>query len=381
MTGLGIFIIGSPWIGAKALATASVAVPLAGAVGACALFGVGRRVEGAVLLAVIAAGILWSNGLAYRDVNLAPRAQLAELETIGNQIGGEGPALMTEYNPYGVRHFLRDADPEGSSELRSRQDTLLSGRTLPALAYADTDRFQLATIMQYRTLVLRRSPAQSRPPAPYQLIYRGHYYEAWQRPEGSEGTVLGHLGLGNVVQAGAVPRCPAVMRLAREAGPSGSLAAVPRSRVDVHAVTRMSHPKSWNAGYGQLLVPRGAGTLKTSVDIRRAGSYAFWLGGGVRPQVDLVIDGEVVNSIRAQLEEYGQYALLGDVPLEPGRHSVEIHFHGPDLLPDSGGRADAIGPLAISSQDTADTHLVQVLASQARRLCGMRLDWVEAFGG
>ena len=59
--------------------------------------------------------------LAYRDVNLAPRDQLAELETIGHRIAGQGPTLMTEYQPYGVRHFLRDADPEAASELRRRQ--------------------------------------------------------------------------------------------------------------------------------------------------------------------------------------------------------------------------------------------------------------------
>ena len=67
-----------------------------------------------------AAGVLWSNVLAYHEVNLAPHDRHEELEQIGDRIAGEGPALMTEYEPYGVRHFLRKADAEGASELRRR---------------------------------------------------------------------------------------------------------------------------------------------------------------------------------------------------------------------------------------------------------------------
>ena len=109
-------------------------------------------------------GVLWSGALAYRDVNLAPRDQLAELETIGHRIAGQGPTLMTEYQPYGVRHFLRDSEPEGASELRRRQVPLAGGGTLPKGATADTDRFRLAGLLAYRTLVLRRSPDPESPP-------------------------------------------------------------------------------------------------------------------------------------------------------------------------------------------------------------------------
>ena len=45
--------------------------------------------------------MVWSNALAYRDANLAPRDQLAELELIGPEIAGEAGAPMTEYQPYG----------------------------------------------------------------------------------------------------------------------------------------------------------------------------------------------------------------------------------------------------------------------------------------
>ena len=155
---LAIYVVGSPWVGGKALASASPAIPIVAAAGGVALFAGGRHVEGGILVAVLAVGVLWSNALAYRDVSLAPRDQLAELETIAGVVGDNGPTLMTEYQPYGVRHFLRDAAPEGASELRRRKVPLLSGHGLRKGLTADVDRFQLGGILVYRTLVLRRAP-------------------------------------------------------------------------------------------------------------------------------------------------------------------------------------------------------------------------------
>ena len=119
---------------------------------------------------LVAGGVLWSNALGYGGVSLAPHDQLAELERIGERIAGQGPTLMTEYEPYGVRHFLRDADAEGISELRRRHESrCATGHRGPKGGSADTDRIDPAALGYYRTLVLRRSPAQSRPPSPYRL--------------------------------------------------------------------------------------------------------------------------------------------------------------------------------------------------------------------
>src|SRR5204862_7847236 len=129
------------------------------------------------LSAALAGGARWSNALASPGVTLAPRPQLAGLGALGGRIAGEGPPLMTEYEPYGARHFLRNAAPEGASELRRHVVPLLSGEGLPKGASADTDRFQLPAILFYRTLVLRRSPSQRRPPSPYRLTWPGRYYD------------------------------------------------------------------------------------------------------------------------------------------------------------------------------------------------------------
>jgi hypothetical protein len=377
-----IYLVGSPWIEGKALAMASPAFVLLAGVGAGALFASRPWIVGAIAFAAISVGVLWSNALAYHDVNLAPRDQLAELEAIGHRIAGQGPTLMTEYQPYGVRHFLRDADPEGASELRRRTVPLLNGNSVPKGETADTDRFELGGLMVYRTLVLRRSPSQSRPPAPYRLIWRGTYYEVWQRPPDSQGTVLAHLGLGTVTDPAGVPTCAAVRRLARQAGRGGTLGAVRRDPVEVIPVSRTEHPAAWTMGPGgSTLSPVTPGDLNATVDVPRAGDYDVWLRGSVRPQVDLLVDGDPAGEVRDQLNNSGEYVELGTAHLEAGRHEITVRFHGSDLHPGSAGPAAAIGPLVLSDQTSADTHVSFVPASQADRLCGRRWDWIEVLTG
>ena len=212
-----VVAVSSPWVSGKAITMASPAFLAAGLAGCAALLGLGRRVEAAVAAVAIAGGVLWSNALAYHEVSLAPRGQLHELETIGRTFAGQGPALMTTYEPYGARHFLRREDPESASELRRRIDYLRNGRVLDKGQSADIDRFRLDGVLVYRMLVLRRGPSASRPPSVYHLVWRGRYYEVWQRPVAGGPTILEHLSLGNATQAAAVPRCSDVLRLAREA--------------------------------------------------------------------------------------------------------------------------------------------------------------------
>jgi hypothetical protein len=395
---LTIYAIGSPWVGGKALATASPAIPIVAAAGAVALFAGGRHVEGGVLVAVLAVGVLWSNALAYRDVSLAPRAQLAELETIAGVVGDTGPTLMTEYQPYGVRHFLRDAAPEGASELRRRTVPLVSGSgPCPSIAVrtspggpcslrkgftADIDRFQLGAILTYRTLVLRRGPGASRPPSPYRLTYHGEYYDAWQRPANSTRLVIDHLGLGTETDPASVPKCSDVRKLARQAGPGGTLGAVSRDPVVVIPLVQTQHPAAWSSSqYESALLPRTPGTLTAQVHVPQSADYTVYLGGSVRPEVDLSVDGREASSVRQDLNNFGEYVPMGVTNLSAGAHTISITFHGADLHPASGGTAEPIGPLALTDQDAADTRVSYFPASRATQLCGQRWDWIEAFSG
>jgi hypothetical protein len=373
---------GSPWIDAKALATASPAFVLAGLAAGAALVERRQRIEGVVLIALIAGGVLWSNALAYKDVTVAPRDRLAELEDIGNDYAGEGPALMTDYEPYGVRHFLRKLDGEGASELRRRLVPLRSGRSLDKLEVADLDQFQLAGLLVYRTLVLRTSPVESRPPAPYGLVRKGRFYDVWQRPLATP-PVIEHLPLGDALRPSAPAPCDKVLRLARLAGRHGRVAAAVRpANPIVVDLSQAPHPPDWQPSREARgsVYPGSAGTVEATVRIASPGLYSFWTGGGFRRELDLVIDGRVAATHRDELSHSGQYQPLGHKALAAGTHHIGLRYGKADLHPGSGEPPFYLGPLVLSPE-TGPEVIRYVLPSGARALCGRSYDWVEALSG
>ena len=237
---------GSPWLDAKALASASPALLVCALTGA-ALVLRSRRAVGLAALAVIAGGVLWSNVLAYGNVWLAPRDQLSELQTIGARFARDGPSLMTEYQPYGVRHFLRRLDPEGASERRTRPLNLRGGGMLAKSQYADLDAFDVDAVLAYRTLVLRRSPLASRPPSVYAPVWSGRWYEVWQRPTPT--IAIDHLFLGTDGDPNGVAACRDVLRLASVAAAErGTLLASERPQPLVFALSEFERPSAWRAG-------------------------------------------------------------------------------------------------------------------------------------
>jgi hypothetical protein len=376
---LAVFAYSSPWVGAKALASGSPAFLLLALAGAAAFAGRVERVLGATVLGLLLAGLLWSNALGYHDVSLAPYGQLRELESIGEEFAGEGPTLMTEYQPYGVRHFLRRADAEGASELRARQIPLRKGGELEKGGWADTDEISLPAIFTYRTLVLRRNPQQSRPPAAYTLVRRGRYYDVWQRPAVSA-TPAAHLPLGDYQDPGAVPACSAVRNLSALAGPEGTVAAPEREPEVTASLGESRHPRSWvpTEPGSPDLVPHAAGTATLAVEVPRSGRYGLYLLGSVRNRLDLAIDGEQVGSVAEQLNEGRQYLYFGEAEIGRGRHDVTLALHGQTLGPGSGGPPEPIGPLVLDPVANEDPPLREVPASRSEELCGKMLDWVEA---
>jgi hypothetical protein len=395
-----VFVVGSPWLAGKALATASPAIVLAALVGcatalahraggsgeattitggdAAAIFtSLPWRPLSAVAGVAIVIGVVWSNVLGYHDVALAPRVQFSELEEIGEAIAGEGPTLMTDYSPYGARHFLRESEAESASELRSRVDPLLSGQPLAKATTADIDQFQTTPLLVYRTLVLRRSPVESRPPSPYTLKLRDRYWDVWQRPAQANPAVLSHLPLGDAVEPGGVPSCAAVQRLARTPGAS-QLIAAPAANPLVVGAGEGTHPPSWSHGREYLSL-KGAGAARLLVTIPRAGRYGLWLGGSMSGPVKLAVNGTEVGTARYELQEDGQYVPFGSIGLERGKYEITISYDGGDWRPGSGGPAATIGPL-ILQREAPEAKLLEVPLAAARSLCGRTLDWVEAVG-
>jgi hypothetical protein len=369
-------VASSPWLTGKALASGSPFVVSLGLVGAAALIQSGRAVEGTVVAIVIGGGVLWSNVLGYRAVWLAPRSQLVELQQIGARFSGAGPTLMTEYQPYGVRHFLRGMDAEGASELRVRPVPLANGTLLGKGAYADLDEFRYPDILVYRTFVLRRSPVESRPAAPYRLVWQGRFYDVWERPASGGGSVIEHIPLGSSSGASAVPSCGVVLRAAALAARDGAMLAAARTPDPAFAsLGDGAHPSGWlvDAADGELITPNGSGTLQTSVLLPSDGTYAVWLDGLFLRRVSVSVDGRRVGSID---ESGGLYVELGTARLRAGRHQVTLSYGDPFWAPGSSAPGSLLGPLAFSPAGAASS--VQYLApGRARSLCGQRLDWLE----
>lgn len=375
---LAISAFGSPWVGAKALATGAPALLLAAGVGVAALMMRGRRAEAAVIGLLIVGGVVWSNALAYHEVNLAPRDRHAELEQIGKEIEGEGPTLMTEYEPYGVRHFLRKGDPEGVSELRRRPIPLRDGRVLDKLEVADVDELALDGLLVYRTLVLRRSPVSSRPPSVYTRVRSGRFYDVWQRPPNSEQSVVQHLSIGDAAHAAGRARCDRVMRIARTARRVNAHLAVARRPAALAAGLPTPARSGWTAvpNVPGGVYPNGDATVTSAITLPRTGSYDAFVAGSYRGKLRVTIGGREVSSRRHELSHAGVYEPLGSVRLPSGRHAIEVEYDKGALPPGGGGIESALGPIVLAPESPQAVE--RVSPDVAKSLCGRSLDWIEA---
>jgi len=405
-TGLGSFVVwyvGSPWVQGKALATGSASFLILAMAGIGYLLGAGSKAElegeaqggsrlfpgisvnglraiGAILL-IVPCGILVSSALAYHETWLAPKDQLAELADIGQEFQGEGPALMTEYQAYGVRHFLRLLDAEGASELRRRVIPRLDGTETGKGAWSDTDELVLDPgqqgVLTYRTLVLRRNPMQSRPPSPYELVWRGNYYDVWQRPEPFDASsIVNHRPLGGGFQPATVPNCALVQEVAIQAGPNGEVVAVERAPNAVADL--VEYPPDWVPDpVNKTLTPLSDGTASGSVTVPEAGRYKVWVGGSSRGRVSVEIGGQDAGSARGLLNNNAQFIGLGELDFEAGSLPVALTYKkGGVLRPATGGYPFGIGPVILEPVD--DPSMVRVSSRDAQRLCGRSLDWIEA---
>lgn len=421
-TGLGsliVWMLGSPWVQGKALATGTASFLIVAMVGIAALLlspsiftgGSGSdklkinlslrkpelarlfRAPGAlvlivllrtlgVLLLIVPGGVLVSNALAYDEAWLAPRAQLAELERIGDEFAGQGPALMTEYQAYGVRHFLRRLDAEGSSELRRRLIPKRDGTESEKGAWTDTDALVLDPtregLFTYRTLVLRRSPFRSRPPSPYELAWSGEYYEVWQRPEPFDpGSVAIHRPFGGPTDPGTVPPCAAVAGVASKADRGGAVAAAIAPEIATASFT--DFPDDWVPDpVGGTVTPLSDGTALAEMSLPSSGRWQVWIGGSARGEVSLTVNGIEAGSARSRLNNNAQFIELDQLDLQAGVLQIEVTYEqGGFPRPGTGAYPFGLGPVVLSKVGQ-DERVVRVPATDFLKLCGQRLDWVEA---
>ncbi|MEI8104761.1 MAG: hypothetical protein WCH31_02820 [Actinomycetes bacterium] len=356
---------GSAWTSAKALATASPGFLAAAAVGLQTFFD--RRawerlaVAGAVL---ITGGVLWSNGLAYSSVRLAPHPQLAEQQRLGPLLAGKGPALILGYEWYYAEHFMHDL-----------QFTWL-------VPNVDLDTVHNGgLVLRYRTIVRSTGPLVSRPPSSFHRVWSSRLYEIWEKnPAGV--AVYRHLGLGLDGRPTAVPNCTTVENLATVAAEHhGRVAYAESPTVVGFGLGQVDLPRGWKAtDDGINAYPTSDARISVEMPIRSGGTYQTWIGGFTPGKLVISVDGRPIGTITHLIERPGQFYPLDRVSLTTGTHTISLDYTRPLLQP--GSRAtlsDAMGPIAFS-ETGHDTPVRYLAPAKASALCGRSLDWIEAVG-
>ena len=388
---------GSPWVVGKALAIASPAL-LAAALTFLVVMGAQHRAW-LVAAVIIAGGVLWSNVLAYHDVLLAPRARLAELARLDPLVANAGPTFINEYEIYGDRHFLRAGAPQEPAEYRPSLIPLRDGALLTKSAWADLDSFPLSSLLPFRSIVIRRSPAESRPPSVYSLRWAGAFYELWQRPAKPATRIVIHEPLGDSnsdpwcgaaigqpiharcsVSPQAVPACSTGRNLAGvAAGLGGSLVAVERQPATVVRATQAQVPPGWVVDRAAATVtPRAPATLRARVGVAAGGRYGLWLAGSFARGFVVSVDGHAAGRVKDELSMIGQWVHLSDLSLGPGVHEVDVRFPSADLTPGSGDDTQTqLAAVALAPPGEPSGRMVTVAPRQASQLCGRSLDWIE----
>jgi hypothetical protein len=403
VVGCGVFyLVGSaPWVVAKTLAIASPALLAAALTGAVLL--TTRRRVGMLALLAIAGGVVWSNALAYHDATLAPRARLAELQHIGRLVAGKGPTFLNEYEYYADRHFLRDGAPVEPADRRPVNLPLRDGELLTAPAWADLDSFALSTLAPYRSIVTRRSPAESRPPSIYALVWQGRYYQLWQRPAHPSTRILEHVPLGESnalpycgatvsgsspplcsVNPVAVPACAQIRSLARRAlAEQAQLVAYQHPAPVVLRGDETSWPAGWSNVFAQrTLVPTVPGQVLGHISIASPQAYELWLEGNFARGFEVSVDGRHLARIKDELSGFrggGLFSALhvADLPLSAGTHTVALTYPHSDLTPGSGDNELTSFSAITLEPDAPASELIAVAPREAARLCGRPLDWIE----
>ncbi len=359
-------VLGAPWIDAKVLAVTSPVLLTAAAAGALAL-----RPRGAAAAAgvVLLTGCLASTWLIYRDVYITPRAELAELREMGEELEGEGPTLLLNYEGYATRYLLGPAQVEGATDLRHSFVPNRAGETFPNFTTVEVDDVDPQALYAFNTIARRRTPVGSWVPGGYRPVHEGRFFEAWQR----EGELpADHIGLGSAVApAGPLP-CARVRAAARKAT---TLVAAPRENPVVLDLAQAQLPQGWAQAAG--VSPSTDGRATATVTVPSAGEWRVWVGGQTLGKLAVAVDGRSVGSLRHQLDASVGWLRYDAVALEPGEHTVTLDYErgwGAGRGSDTGQLP--IGPLALSREQAPTT--VRVPATEYRRLCdGRTYDWLD----
>jgi hypothetical protein len=369
---------GTTWTDAKLLMLLSPVVVFVALVGA---FGVmrTRRLEGIVLATVVMVGVLGSDALLYHGTNLAPTARFSDLSAIDARFAGQGPTLAPDFEEYDL-YLLRKMDVDIPSVAYAGPFTFVGGAAREYGRSYDLDSLALPTVERFKTIVMRRSPAWSRPPANFTLARTGSYYTVWRQVGPSP---LAHIPLGAGFEPSAVPACQTLRGIARQAEHlHAEITFAPRPiNISVNLANAARSPSivvSSDLEGRPLLSLPGPARIESSFRVRSAGTYELWLAGDSDRPLRVFVDGRLAGAPAAQSGDDGNVMNVARVHLSAGNHMVRVLRGGGDLRSDDTGSSIVDGIVFEPLAAGAERESVQSVAPGAwRSLCGRPLDWIE----
>jgi hypothetical protein len=377
----------SPYSQGKLLAMLSPLVVLGGMVGLLSLRGLvgklpvgrgGRRavgVLGGLAAAALTLAILSSDILAYSHDTVAPTAQIEAIRQTGEHFAGQGPVLWNEFEEY-AKYFARPAKVYAPFEAITPVQVQLRVPTYFYGHYFDLDQEQLSFVEGYPIVVMRRSPAASRPPANYRLVYENAYYQGWRREVKPE--VLEHLPLQQLYSPSESIQCSALAPIVAKA-PRGSELVVAVAP-EISWFEPASDPQrsgGWppdpaQAGSVETIT---AGHAEGVLRAKHEGLYGVWVQGDFPRPVQVSVDGRTVGSVSGK-NTPGQWLRAATLRLKAGKYRVRVvkaagHRH---FGPGEWGLG-TIGAVAFQRQ--VPERMRTLALSRWRTLCGTEADWVE----
>jgi hypothetical protein len=388
----------TPWVMGKALAIASPALLTAALIGAAMLWG--RWIFGLVLVIVLAFGVVASNLSGFHDVLVAPKDRLADLERIGQLVAGQGPTFINDYEVYGDRHFLRDGAPTEPAEYREANLPTTTGALLVKTAYADLDSFSVATLMPYRSIVVRNSPVESRPPSLWHIVWSGRYYQLYERAAHPTERIIEHVPLGDQSQypycgaaenaqtlplcsvaPASIPSCTYIRKLAASARTEGArLVAYQRPLPIVVRGDDLQWPAPWyHDNVGHTLTPYTPGTAVAHIVVTSSQVYEFWLGGSFTRGLQVSVDGHSIGQAKDEIFDINGYVPMAKLRLNAGVHTVRITYPSADIWTPGTGNNEytTLQEIALQPLQSPRYQMLDVAPSDASSLCGRPLDWIE----
>jgi hypothetical protein len=371
----------APWAELKAFAiTAPIALALAFAGVAALARGRWPRRVVPVLGVAVAGAVLAGNALAYQGITIAPTERFKELEKIGERYAGQGPALHPSFDEY-AEYLLRDERATSPVNPPGGQFGLRPGVPAGTFFGPELDQFDTGFLKRFKLLILRRTPAASRPPSWFSLVERTRYYEVWRRTSDPD-AVLAHIPFEpNKPRSEAV--CTRVDDAVRDAGHGARVAWVDTNGADQRGGDPRSIPPRWLVD-GSDYITRGPGRVTVGVPIERAGRYAIWVRATVGRKIRVLLDDREIGALHWKENYPLQYEPVATVQLSAGDHRIDFVRGGGSPLPGSANdfanttTLGNVGPVGVVPV-RADPKVQTGPASGAGRLCrsDRELDWIE----